>query len=220
MSRIIQFLLAAVLVLGGLQWFVPRWTGGLVARELARVDRGPRPVVAVQAMPFWELFSGRFGDVAVSAENARVEKLSIRRFQLNWRDGGLSLSGLEKGQVVVQRAGHLAMTAVITGPALSQWLAQQGSIAHPTVSLAPSGVSLKGDINLGGATVPLDTRGTLSVSGNQQALIFHPHSIDGLNLPVMTQVQLVNLSRLKLPMTLDIRQVRLGQNQLILTLGN
>lgn len=220
MSRLVPVLIAIILAVGALQWGVPRLAASLVARQLARVDHGPKPAVAIEAVPFWELFSGHFSDVTVTARNADLKSLTIRRIHLTWTNGQVSLSSLKSGQVSVARPGRLTMTAVITGPALSQFLAKEGSISHPEVVIKPSGVALKGQIALGGAEVPLDTQGSLVESSNHQALVFHPTSIDGLNLPVLTDVQLFNLTRLKMPVHLSIHKVQLESNQLVLTVGN
>lgn len=220
MSRLIQGLIALVIVLGGLQFFVPRWAGSLVSRQLSRLDHGPRPAVAVEAMPFWELFTGRFQDVTVNAHNADVHSLAVQHIHLNWSNGALNLNALEKGRLKVKSAGRLSMTVVLTSASLSQFLAKQGTISHPQVVIKPTGLALHGRIRLAGATVPLDTQGTLIESPSHQALIFHPTSIDGLNLPVLTDVQLINLSSLKLPMPLTIASVRLQDNQLALSVEN
>lgn len=220
MSRIIQVLMALVLLAGLGQWLVPRWAGNLLAREVSRVDHGPRPSVAVSAMPFWELADGRFHDVSINASQVTVQNFVVQHVHLTWTNGAIALGPLEKGHLKVDKPGHLSMTAVLTGPALSRFIARQGSISNPQVAIKPSGVSLKGRIKLGGSSVPLDTRGTLVESQNHQALVFHPTSIDGLQLPVLTDVQLLNLSSLNLPMPLKIQHVRLENNRLALTIGN
>ncbi len=220
MSRITQVLIGLVLLAGVAQWLVPRWAAGLLAHELSRLDHGPKPRVAVEAMPFWELFQGRFQDVTINLKDATVHSFQIGRLYLNWAHGQVALGPLEKGQLKVGKPGHLIMTVVLTGPALSKFIAKEGSIGHPRVVITPSGVGLQGQVKLGNATVPLNTHGSLAESKNHQALIFHPTSIDGIELPAVTDVVLVNLKTLNLPMPLAIQHVRLQPNQLALTIGN
>ncbi len=221
MSRLIQILIAAVIVMGGLQWLVPRVAGSLLAHQLGRLDHGPKPMVAVQAVPFWALFSGRFQDIGVNAQNADLKALNVQHIRMNWSNGKVSMGSLEKGKLLIEKPGRFRATVVVTGTALSQFLAKKGRIMHPKVTIAPSGVSMSGRIQLGGTTVPLDTKGSLVRSSNHQALIFHPTSIDGLNLPVLTDVQLFNLNTLHLPMPIGILRIRLESgNRLALAVGN
>ncbi len=220
MSRLIGWLIVLVLVAGGLQWFAPRWAGDALAQELKRFDHGPKPAVVIQARPFWELFRGRFNDLTIAANNAQVRSLVVRHVYLNWTHGGISISSLEKGRIKVSHPGRVRMRIVLTGSELSSFLAKQGSIIRPQVIIQPSGVSLKGEISLGGSAVPLNTEGKLTVSPNHEALIFHPSRIDGLAIPVLTKVQLLNLSAMKLPISMGIDAVKLGVGEVALTAGN
>lgn len=221
MNRLIRGLVLLVVVVGILQWFVPRWAGSLLAKEMGRYDHGPRPTVAVTAIPFWELFSGHFQDVYISARQAKLGSLAVASAHLNWANGGVSLGQLEKGHLSVTQPGHLTMTIQLTAASLSQFLAQEGTISSPKVSITPAGVAISGRLLLGGTYVPLDTKGPLTVSANHQQLVFHPTSIDGLHLPVLTDIQLLNLASMKqLPVSLRIEQVKLEANQLAVTVGN
>ena len=220
MSRLIQILIAVVVVIGALQWFVPRWAAGLMGRQLAHLDHGARPIVAISAVPFWRLFQGRFQDLVITADNADIKSLAVKRVHLIWINGGLALSALEHGHIRVSHPGRLTVTAEVTAAALSHFLAREGTVSHPSVAITPKGVSLKGQIQLGGTVVPLDTRGPLNESANPRSLIYHPTSIDGLNLPVLTNVQLFNLSSMKLPLQLSIERVQLENNVMALTIGN
>ena len=220
MSRLIRWLIFLAIIAGGLQWFMPRWAADAMAQEIQRMDHGPKPTVALTARPFWELFGGRFKALAVEASNAEFKSLVVRRVSLHWTNGVISLSALEKGHVAVLQPGKMRLSILLTGADLSSFLAKQGSIVHPEVMIVPSGVSLRGEISLGGSAVPLNTQGKLTVSPNHEALIFHPSRIDGLNIPVMTKMQLLNLSTMKLPVDLGIDAVTLGVGQIVLTVGN
>lgn len=220
MNRLIQTLVVLVLVVGLLQWFVPRWAGSLLANQLDRYDHGPPPVVQVAAVPFWELGGGRFQDVFIDAKKASIGGLNIQQVLFNWSNGGISLASLVKRHVKVTSPGTLKMSIVLTAAALSQFLAKQGSLLDPQVSISPAGVSLKGRLLLGGSYIPLDTHGALVESSDHQALVFHPTSIDGLHLPVLTDIQLLNLTTMKLPMALTIEGVHLKNNQATVTVVN
>ncbi len=220
MSRAIQGLVVLVLVIGLLQWFAPRWAGGLLARELAHYDHGPKPSVAVSAVPFWEMASGRFQDIYVNAREAELGSLVIQQLTLNWQNGGVALGPLEKGHLVVKEPGRLTLRIVLRDSALSAFLAKKGTLSNPRVVISPTGVQLKGRILLGQSYVPLDTSGPLVESSDHRQLIFHPTNIDGLQLPVLTDIQLLNLSTMKLPMALTIQKVQLEQHQLAVTVGN
>ncbi len=220
MSRAIQGLVVIVLVIGLLQWFVPRWAGSLLARELGHYDHGPKPTVAVSAVPFWELAGGRFQDIYVSAREAELGSLVIQQLRLNWQNGGVALGSLEKGHLVVKEPGHLTLSIVLKDSALSAFLAKKGTLSNPRVVISPQGVELKGRILLGQSYVPLDTSGPLVESANHRQLIFHPTNIDGLKLPVLTDIQLLNLSTMKLPLALTIQNVHLERHQLAVTVGN
>lgn len=220
MSRLIQGLVVVVLLVGLLQWLVPRWAGSLLAGELAHYDHGPKPTVAVSAVPFWDLLGGQFQDVYIDASKANLGGLTIQHARLNWANGGVSLGSLEKGKLVVTKPGRVTMTIRLTGAALSQFLAQKGNISNPQVTISPTEVAVHGRLLLGGVYVPLDTKGSLVESASHQQLIFHPTSIDGIQLPVLTDIQLLNLANMRLPIRLTIQQVHLESNQLAVTVGN
>lgn len=222
MSRLIKGLVALVVVVGLLQWFVPRWAGSLLAKELGHYDHGPKPQVALSAMPFWELFGGHFQNIYINAHDLELgSSLTVNQAKLNWANGAIGLGSLEKGHLTVTQPGHATMRIVLTASELSKFLAHQGTLSKPQVHITPTAVALNGRILLSGAYVPLDTKGKLTVSKNRQQLIFHPASIDGLTLPVLTDIQLVNLATLKaLPMALHIQQVKLEQGRMALTVGN
>ena len=220
MSRLIQILMGLVLLAGLLQWGVPRLVDGIAARQLERYDHGPRPVVSVSAMPFWELVSGRFQNLSIVAKNGSFHSFHVRRVRFDWKNGRVSVAALSRGQLTVLSPGHVTMTVVLSANNLSAFIAKQGTIGHARVVISPHQVGLKGQIQLAGATVPLNTLGTLEESANHQMLVFHPTSIDGLKLPVLTNVQLVNVSSLNLPWHVTIQSVQLENNQLALTAGN
>lgn len=220
MSRVLKGLIVLVVVVGVLQWFVPRWVGGFLAGQLGHYDRGPKPQVAVNAFPFWELAQGQFQNVHIQASDASFGHYTVQHATLNWSNGGVALAALKDGKLRVTKPGTLHLTLVLSGAELTSFLQHQGTLIHPQVTVVPSGVEVTGTLNLGGTSVPLDTSGSLSVSANHQAVIFHPQNIDGLSLPVPTNLQLVDVKALNLPMALSIESVQLGHNQLIAKVQN
>lgn len=222
MSRLIKVLVALVIVVGLLQWFVPRWAGSLLAKELGHYDHGPKPEVAVSAVPFWTLLGGHFQDIYINADDLALgSSLTVLRARLTWHNGAVSVGSLEQGHLKVTQAGHATMRIVMTAGELSQFLAHEGTISQPKVRVSPTGVGVAGRLLLGGSYVPLDTKGSLTVSKSRQQLIFHPTSIDGLTLPVLTDIQLLNLATMKaLPMSLHIESVQLLNQQLAVTVAN
>lgn len=220
MSRLIQGLVVVVLLAAIMQWFVPRWTGSELAAQLQHYDHGPKPVVNVTAIPFWQLASGQFQDVYVAANKASFGALAVQTIRLNWRHGGVSLAQLVKGHVRVTKVGLVTVSMVLDGAALAHFLAQEGKISNPTVTISPQGLKVQGRLMLGGVYVPLDTQGSLVVSSNHRQLIFHPTSIDGIHLPMLTDIQVLNLATLKLPVALAIQNIKLSQDRLEVTAGN
>lgn len=219
MSRTIQVLVVAVLLLAGLQWFLPRWVANQMAAQIAVFDHGPKPNVALTAIPFWYLLEGNFQDLYVSAHQVTVGPVELASVQVDWQNGGLSTSALTHQQLKVTRVGKVALTITVDETALAKFLAQQGKFQNPTVHIQPSGVAITGRVLLGGVYIPLDTQGNLVVSPDKKSLIFHPTSIDGVHLPVVTDVQIFNVNSLKLPVPMVIHSVILVPGAVIVKAG-
>lgn len=219
MSRFIQVLAAVVIVLGGLQWGVPRWVSSKAAAVMAKSDGGVTPVVEMTAIPFWIISQGRFQDVYVDARGATVDGLKVEQTIVNWQNGQVSVPALERDALVVQKPGRMAVTVVLDGPALSAFLAREGPVTNPEVTISSGVMTIKGQVALGGVTLPLNTQGTLSVSADKTAIVFHPTSIDGIQLPLLTDLQIFQITSLHLPVRLAIQSVTLAKDQLIVKAG-
>ncbi|POB09736.1 LmeA family phospholipid-binding protein [Sulfobacillus sp. hq2] len=219
MSRFIQVLAALVIILAGLQWGVPRWVSGKAAAAIARTDGGVAPSIALTAMPFWIIAQGRFQDVYVNAKGVTFDGLKVDQAIVNWQNGEVSVPALERNALVVKKPGRMSVTVVLDGPALGAFLATEGPIRDPVVTIASGVMTIQGKVSLGGVVLPLNTQGTLTVSPDKTAILFHPTSIDGIALPLLTDLQIFQISQLHLPVQLVIQSVTLSDNQLIVKAG-
>jgi hypothetical protein len=214
MNRVIQVLVLAVLALVGLQWYVPRWVSSKVATQIMALDHGTRPQVEVTAIPFWYLLQGTFQDLYVNAQHVAVGPLTVADAQLNWEQGGLSVQALLHHRLSITRRGHMTVSITVDEAALAKFLAQQGKFQNPTVGIDPTGLTIGGKVLLGGVYVPLNTRGTLVVSSDRKSIIFHPTSIDGIQLPMVTDIEIFNVNAIKLPVNLVIQSVTLQKGSM------
>jgi hypothetical protein len=187
---------------------------------MAPYEGGRPPAVTVTAVPFWELASGHFQDLAVRMHSVTVNGLDIAAVQLHWFDGGLNLAALAKGRVVVTRPGRFMMTVELTNHNLSSLLLREKAFTDPTVTVTSGGIDVQGSLTLGHEVVPLNAVGAITESPNHEALFYHPERIDGLRLPLLTNVQLLNLDSVTLPLPLYIQRVALTPGQLVLTMAN
>lgn len=219
MSRVIKVLVVAVLLLAGLQWYVPRWVSGQMATKISAFDHGPKPTVSLVAIPFWYLLQGRFQDLYVNAQQVKVGPVELQSIQLDWQNGGLSTKALIAQHLKVTRAGKVSLTITVDEAALATFLAQQGKFQNPTVHITKAGVAITGRVLLGGVYIPLDTKGNLVVSKDKKTLIFHPTSIDGVHLPVVTDVQIFSVDSLKLPVPMVIQSVVLVPGAIVVKAG-
>lgn len=217
MSRLIRVLIVLVLLAGVLQWLVPKWAAGEIASQVARYDHSQRPVVSLTAIPFWELATGRFEDLYVDASNVNAGPLKVQSARLNWANGQISVPDLIKGRFAIVRPGHVDVRIRIDGAALAAVLAQHSPVQNAEVTITPQNVRIRGRILLGGVYLPLDATGTLVVSSDRRHLIFHPTVIDGINLPMMTDIEILDLTKLQLPVPLVITSVVLEQDHVVVT---
>ncbi len=215
MSRFILVVATAVVIFGGLQWSVPRWAAMQLAKQIATQDGGVKPNVEIAAMPFWILAQGQFQAVYIKADNVRADGMMVSQAIVNWQGGKVSVSALSHKQLVVEKAGRVKVEIVLDGPALSAFLAQQGPIQNPKVTISRGVMTIQGQLLIGQLRVPLDAKGTLSVSADKKSIIFHPTSVDGLHLPVLTDLQIFQIDSLKLPVPMVIRSVALRNNELV-----
>lgn len=214
MSRMVQMMIVLLLAVVGLQWYIPRWVANQAATQIMALDHGRRPEVTITAIPFWYLFSGGFQDVYVNAKNVPLGPLTISDATVNWQNGRVGVNALLKHRLVIARPGHMTVIITVDQVALARFLAQEGKFQNPTVHIDPAGISIGGRVLLGGVYIPLDTRGTLVVSSDKKSLIFHPTSIDGINLPMVTDIEIFNVNAIKLPVELEIQSVTLKQGSM------
>lgn len=219
MSWVIRILLGVVVLIGALQWTVPQWIGGQISHRIASLDNGSPPHVAVTAMPFWELASGRFQDIYVRATNVTAGPMQIASAQLNWQNGQVGVAALMGGHLAIRKTGKIDIRIRLNEQALANFLATQGKMQHPQVTITPKNVQIKGRMLLGGVYVPMNTTGTLVVSNDRQKLIFHPTVIDGINLPMLTDIQLLDIKTLNLPVPMVIQSVTLHSHYIVVKAG-
>lgn len=210
MNRLLTIAIALVAGVALLQWGVPQWTASYLATQAKTIDHGVKPQVAITAIPFWELAQGKFQDIYVKAKNVPLGPITSSETIINWQDGQVSVSNLlKRHRLVITHRGHIAVTIMIDGPAIASVLAKDGPIKNPHVTITPKALNVSGKVLLSGVYLPLTATGTLSVSSNRQQIIFHPTSVDGINLPLMTNVVILDLSKQKLPMPMVIHKVTL-----------
>lgn len=219
MSRLIRGLVIIVMLVGALQWAVPWFIARDLASELAHYDHGPKPAVVINAIPFWQLASGKFQDISVSAKSATVGPLAVSRADISWSNGQVSVAQLTRGHLKVEQEGQVRIQIQLDEKALSALLKKQGQVKDPEVTVKPGGVGIKGRLLLGGTYLPLNTQGTLVVSSDHKSLIFHPKSIDGLNLPLMTDMEIFSMDKLKLPLPMEIQHVAMRPGALVIFAG-
>jgi hypothetical protein len=215
MSRFLLVIAGAVVVLAGLQWAVPRWAASQIASRIAGQDGGVKPKVGITAMPFWILAHGQFQDLYIKAGTVHIDGVMVSQAALDWQNGQISLPALSHNKLVVQKQGHVKARIMFDDAALSKFLADQGIVQSPSVSLTPGVMTIRGRLTLGQLNVPLNAKGTLSVSSDKKAILFHPTNFDGIQLPVLTDLQIFQIDSLHLPLPMVIHSVTIRQNQLI-----
>jgi hypothetical protein len=189
---------------------------GMVDRGLAHELRqytGPasRTQVAVVAIPFWTLVSGRFQDLHLAVEDWQAGPLTVSQVRVNWQDGGLNLPDLvNQHALVVTRLGRMRVTIAVDGPALAALLEKSGRLQHAQVDVGPKLLTLRGLVHLHGLTGRVNAKGTLSVSPNRHQILFHPTVVDGVSIPFPATLTVFDVSELNLPVPLAIRLVRLA----------
>ena len=214
MSRFIFVAAGAVVVLAGLQWGVPKWAAGQIASQIARRDGGVKPNVEVAALPFWILAQGQFQDLYVKASGMHVGGVKFSQAVVNWQNGQLSLSALANNKLVVEKKGQVKAHIIFDNAALSVFLAPRGIVQNPSVSLTPGVMTIHGRLSLGQLNVPLNAKGTLSVSSDKKAILFHPTAFDGIQVPLLTDLEIFQIDSLNLPLPMVIHSVTIKQNQL------
>ncbi|WP_053960560.1 LmeA family phospholipid-binding protein [Sulfobacillus thermosulfidooxidans] len=215
MSRFIVVLAGAVVLLGALQWTIPKWAAAQVADRVASQDGGIKPQVDIAALPFWIMAQGQFQDMYINVHNVHVDGLTLSQAVINWQNGKVSLPALSHNRLVIEKAGHVNVRIVFDGPALSAFLAGQSPIQNPQVTITNNLMTIEGRLLLGQLSVPLNAQGTLSVSPDKKAIIFHPTRVDGIQLPVLTDLQIFQIDSLNLPVAMVIQSVALRNNELI-----
>ncbi len=219
MSRFIKILLAVIVVAVGLQWYAPQYVASRAATAIAKVDGGVTPHVELTALPFWMLLQGKFQQAHLNVHGVSVEGMRIDTATLNWDNGQISVDALSHDKLDIVKAGQMTGTVVLGARALSAFLERQGAVTNPVVTMAAGVMTIKGQFVLGGVNLPLDAQGTLSIASGKQAIILHPTSVDGIDLPVLTNMEIFQVSSLHLPVTLQIDSIHMANNQLVIKAG-
>lgn len=219
MSNLIRILIGAVLALAVAQVAVPRIVSGEMAAELRAVT-GPasQDTVAVDAVPFWQLFSGQFQDLTWTARDVAAAGLTLNTLTLVWTDGGLDPAELVRDhRLVVTRPGRLKVTLEVDGPALAHFLAQSGRLQNAVVTVTPNGLHVTGAVHVGGLSGPLDATGQLKLSADAQQILFEPTRVDGYSVPFAATLVVFDVRTLNLPVPLRLTGVRLAPPFVVVT---
>ncbi|MCY0882048.1 MAG: DUF2993 domain-containing protein [Firmicutes bacterium] len=215
MSRAIKILLGVVVLAGILQWGVPKWVGNQVAQGIQREDKGSRPTVSIAAVPFWILLNGKFQQVTVSAAHVALGSLVAQKILLTWDNGQISVPDLEKNRVKILQQGSIAATVAISQNELSHLVAAQTPIQDPKISITPSGVGLTGWVTVAGLRLPLQAQGQLILNVHHQTIMYHPTSVDGMDVPVLTNIQVFAMHQITLPVAMTMQSLTLKTHHLV-----
>ncbi|MCL5967169.1 MAG: DUF2993 domain-containing protein [Firmicutes bacterium] len=219
MSKVILVLVLVVLLLAAGQVLVPRVAGQALSQSLAQVTGpGSRDAVAVGAVPFFQLFQGRFQAVDVSADHVDAGGLTIGSLLVRWQNGAVNVPALvQHHELRVLKEGVLSATVHVNGPALARFLEASGRIQHAQVTVTPSYVRIRGIVNVGGINGPLDATGRFSIGSRGRTILFQPLSVDGFGVPVVTRLVILDVKSLHLPIPVTVTGVRLAPPYVVVT---
>jgi len=218
-NSLIRVLVAGVLLLGAAQIAVPRVVGAELATALrSATGPGSTDSVAVGAVPFFELFQGRFQSLDWRATHVRAEGLHVALVTASWTNGAVSVPALVNDhELVILRRGQLEATVRVGETALARFLDASGRIRNGTVTVGPSSVRLQGTVLIGGLAGPVDATGRLAVSSDERQILFQPLSIDGFGLPFRTTLVIFDVRTLKLPLPVRLTGIRLESPYVVVT---
>jgi hypothetical protein len=218
-SNLIRVLLVLVLLVVAAQVVIPRLAGEELGRALMRVTGpGSTDTVSVGAVPFFELFQGRFQSLDWRATNVAAEGLKLSAVDVTWTHGGISVPALvDHHAVVVSDPGDLQATVRVGETALARFLNASGRIQGSQVTVGPSTVRLRGTVSVGGLSGPIDTTGRLKLSPNGRQILFQPVSVDGFGLPFQTTLVILDVQTLNLPVSVRVTGVRLEPPYVVVT---
>lgn len=213
----VRFTAAVVVLIAALQWWGPRWMATQVAEALAQRNGGHLPKVTITAIPFWMLLQGRFQAVTVDAAPAELSGFELSRVYLSWTGGQVSFPALLERRVVIQQRGQMVVQITVSEQALTRFLQSQAPLQGAQVSVTPNAVQLLASVKLRQLTVPLDLKGTLALSPDRERVLFLPSEIDGMTLPVPTEITVFDLRRVNTWVPMRLTAVTLLPQQIRLS---
>jgi hypothetical protein len=218
-SKVVLGLLLVVLLLAAGQVLVPRIAGQALSQALTRVTGpGSRDTVTVGAVPFFQLFQGRFQAVDVSAEHVDAHGLTIGSLVVLWQNGTVNVPDLvQHHELRVVKQGALAATVRVSGSSLAQFLDESGRIHNARVTVAAAYVRISGTVSIGGINGPLDATGRFSIGPGGRTILFQPLSVNGLGVPAVTRLQLLSIASLHLPIPVTVTGIRLAPPYVVVT---
>lgn len=219
MSKVIWVLMMAVLLLVAAQVIVPKVAGQEIGQALTRLTGpGSHDTVSVGAVPFFELFQGRFQSVEVHATHVDAKGLTLADLDVAWQNGAVSVPALmNRHALSVKHTGALTTTVRVTAPALARFLDVSDRLQHTTVTINPTSVRIQGTVNVGDLGGTLDATGRLGVGDGGREILFYPTSVNGFNVPVATTLVIFDVTSLHLPVPLVLTGVSLEPTGIVVT---
>lgn len=193
---------------------VPRGVSAYLSRQIEK-STGGKVVVSLQVHPFWKLLSGRFDSLEITGTHLVIGSVPLSKAHLLWYDGQVDPGQLEVGVLSVKFLGSLTVSGTVLSSTVPTFFPASLNQFNPTVSIAPTGIVLRGKAQVAGYTIPVTVTGDLVPSSDGQSLFFQTARLtaDGQSLPILPDTSVFSLKGVSMPkgMGLVFTGVSLGR---------
>ena len=188
-------------------WLASFWLDS----ALAKVMPSRQHQVSARSFPGVTLWQGQFDNVAATAEEARLDGLTLREVRITIADARLDMGHLVSSRrVTVRTVKDMDIVIKVTEKDLAEYLGKKvKEVKNPTVKILTDKIQIRSDVDLGILKLAVGVDGKVVVDA--QSIRFRSDRLEvnnagGINFgAVFAEIPLVDLTRL--PFQVAVRKV-------------
>lgn len=164
----------------------------------------------ISSVPALLLALGHIGSLDVTAEHGRLGKVRIESMHLTGDGVSLDLGELSSGRFAISSADRLELIGVVTEANLEEYLEKSvKKLKNAKVTMTPEGVRATGQLTLLGKAADVSLEGTFEAADEgiylrtRRVQIKNSRLGRNLNMNLFTDFLIVDVNKIKLPLTAD-----------------
>lgn len=207
-----------LLMVLGAEFMLPSVLSELLASSLRKKVASDSVTVEVSGRPAVLMLGGHFKHLAVTAQNAKLDKIAFHELNADFKDVQLDISALFKKEVMLKAADSVSLVATITQEDIARYInANVKGAKDAQVFITPQGVRVASRLSLGSiATLDVNLDGQIVCDGEKikfktEKFAVNNTIVGNFSSAALTEIALFDLK--KMPFGVTVRDIQLGTGE-------